>query len=779
VGRYPRFNAPISLLSFLENKEPVEVIHPSYYHSKFLLHLLPVLLVLFAAPVGATTSIDAKQWNVTADKMIREENPPRLIAVGNVILEKKEPVEPGSQTEAQTGEITPNLKTVTTITADRVVYDVVKGTLEATGNLKITVGGDVLTADSGLVDLNKSTGNFRNASLVRQTPDVHFEGQVIERTGELTYHIEDGWVVTCKLQPGEVPPWSFAAADTEITDGGYAFLKHATFRIKDVPVLYSPVMLLPAKRKRQTGLLFPSLYLSDRDGFGIETPLFINLSPSSDLTLYPRYFANRGVMLGAEYRYVLDEESKGILMGHFLDDDLSDPSEVSYYKDGGFTHTNSERYWVRGKADQEIGGWTMRLDVDVVSDKDYLGEFTSGSTSFDMSNQQFKDVFGRGLTSKTNSYRENTFAALRNWGNGSTALLAEMSAINDVSERIYTADNPSMAWKLPSLTYSGLLPITGSAGGPDFSWDANYTDFWRDEGVGAQRFDLKPTVTMGVPLTPYLESYVSASLRDTSYLIQDNGASDWEDTDSENRFLYNLNAEVGTTLMRDFSVDLGEVNSVSHTLRPYIAYGYTQIPDEKLLPEFDSVDELEEQNTVYLGLNNFFSIAGEHNGRDFERDYAFLRIKEGYDFRSEESDTPLTPIEMETGWYPVERMNIKYTTKYDVYGDGQYYHAVDGTYRSSTGDRYSLTYRYNELTDVNSVTGSFWYKLPYNLGVGYALERNIENSNTIEETVLLRYIQPCWSVELSSHDESGDQSFMITFRLANIGNPLGFDIGGN
>ena len=74
--------------------------------------------------------------------------------------------------------------------------------------------------------------------------------------------------------------------------------------------------------------------------------------------------------------------------------------------------------------------------------------------------------------------------------------------------------------------------------------------------------------------------------------------------------------------------------------------------------------------------------------------------------------------------------------------------------------------------------GSLWYFLPYNLAAGYSLERSIEDSDTIEETIRLRYIQPCWSVELSSHSESGDQSFMLTFRLANIGSPFGFDFTG-
>lgn len=761
--------------------------------SPILALLFPILagLLLHSTPAAAV-SVDARQWDITADKMTRYENPARIVAEGNVLLEKKEPVEkraPKTSSQwsgllgddpapdaAKPGEPETEIKTVTTIKADWVAYNISQGTVEAKGHLLIDVGADQLTADSGVLDMEKATGSFNNATVIRQQKDLHFEGDVIEKTGETTYFIEDGWVVTCKLQPGETAPWSFAAAETEITDGGYAYLKHATFRIKDVPVLYSPVMLLPAKRKRQTGFLFPSMFMSDRDGFSMETPFFINLSPSADLTLFPRYFANRGFMSGAEFRYILDSDSQGMLMGNYLDDALSDPSEVDYYQDGQYTHTNSDRYWIRGKADQDIGAWTTRLDIDVASDIDYLREFNTGSSSFSDSQQKFLNIFGRGFTDKTNQYRENTFAALRSWDNG-TSLLGEMQAINDLSEATYTADNPSQPWKLPSLTYSGLVPVTGGKG-PDFSWDANYTNFWREEGVGSQRLDLLPTVTTGIPLSPYLESYVSGGVRNTAYMIQDNGASDWEDSDSKNRFLYNLGGEIGTTLMRDFTADFGDVNAWSHTLRPYVAYGYTAIPDKELLPRFDVVDDLEEQNTLYYGFNNFFSISGERNGREFEREYAFFKIKQGYDLRSEESDTPLTPVIAETGWYPIERLLFKYTTNVDVYGDGAFYHSIDSSYYSTAGDRFSLDYRYNELTEVNSVKGSAWYLLPYNFAAGYGLERAIEADETIEETIKLRYLQPCWSVELASSSTPGDQTFMLTFRLANIGNPLGFDLPG-
>jgi len=239
-----------------------------------------------------------------------------------------------------------------------------------------------------------------------------------------------------------------------------------------------------------------------------------------------------------------------------------------------------------------------------------------------------------------------------------------------------------------------------------------------------------------------------------------------------------LKGEIGTTLMRDFAVNFSGADTLSHTVRPFISYVHTSIPNRKPLPKFDEIDELEEENAVYLGFNNFFSLSGKRNGRDFDRDFGFFKIKQGYDLRSEKSDAPLTPLIIETGLYPTERMRIKYITNIDYYGDGAFLHSIEADGFSSRGDRFSLDYRFNEQENVNSIRGSLWYLLPHNMAVGYSLERAIEQKETIEEVVRLRFTQPCWSVELSASNTPGDQTFMITFRLANIGNPMGFDLPG-
>ncbi|NOQ46924.1 MAG: LPS assembly protein LptD, partial [Desulfobulbaceae bacterium] len=488
------------------------------------------LCFLFGVPESRAGAVKAEQWEITADKITRYEDPPSIIAEGNVVLEKtesvtrkkkekevsgwstlleEEPVETVEEEKAEEAETVTETKTLTTIRADWAAYDVNLGTVKARGNLIIDVGPDQLTAESGTVDLNNETGTFNNAVIIRQYKDLHLEGKVIEKTGDLTYHIEDGWIISCKVKEGETPPWSFGSADAKITDGGYAFLKHATFRIKGVPVFYSPVMLLPAKHSRQTGFLFPSISSSDRDGFGFEAPFFINLSPSSDITLYPQYMANRGFMAGGEFRYLLDQNSKGSLMANYLDDDLSDPSETEYYQDGNYTHTNKDRYWVRGKADQDLGPWISRVDLDIVSDRDYLTEFNSGITGFTTSQNTFMETFGRGFQNMTEDQRTNSLRVLRSWGNG-ISLQGDLMGINDIRE---SKDSPTPLWTLPALNFTGLLPVYET--GVDFSWDADYVYYWRDQGVRSQRVDLFPRLSMAVPLSSYLETTVDAGVRDT------------------------------------------------------------------------------------------------------------------------------------------------------------------------------------------------------------------------------------------------------------------------
>lgn len=786
--------------------------HRNIQSTPFILVLLLLCVDCFIPAPGYGSSVRAEEWQITADKITRYENPASVIAEGNVVLEKIESVtrqkkkaatadwssllgekpESGKQ-EVEKPETVTEKKTLTTIKADWIAYDVDLGKIKARGNLLINVGPDKLTADKGTVDLNQETGTFHNATILRQYKDMHLEGRVIEKTGDMTYHIEDGWVITCKVKEGETPPWSFAAADAEITDNGYAFMKHATFRIKGVPVLYTPIMMLPAKRSRQTGFLFPSVAASDRDGFDLTTPFFINLSPSSDITLYPEYISKRGFMAGGEFRYTASREAMGFFMGNYLYDDLSDPNDPGnndYFADGNYTHTNRDRYWLRGKANQDYGLWTSRLDLDIVSDLDYLTEFNSGMTGFIETQDRFLDAFGRGFQNKTELARENSLKLLRSWANGQ-ALQINLLGMNDLRE---VKDGPDPLWNLPMINYTGLLPVYDT--GMDFSWTANYTHFWRDEGVRAQRLDLPMKLSTGVPLTPYLETTVDAGFRNTSYIIDDNGDPDWRDSSSENRFLVEAGGKIGTTMIRDFGVDIGEIYNWNHTFRPYVAYRYVSDVNQDNLPQFDDIDRIGEQNIFYYGLDNFFSIFGRKNGSEYEREYGYIKLIQGYDFRSSQDQTPLTPVEIKAAYYPLREFRIVYRSDISVYGEGFLKNALEADYKNSRGDIFFLDYfssknvpeahednggitdSISSAADTESIKGGFKVSLMYSLLAAYDIERSIEDSKTVQENFSLVYQPSCWSVELASNYTPGNQKYMITFRLANIGNPFGIDLPG-
>ncbi|MCI5114655.1 MAG: LPS-assembly protein LptD [Candidatus Electrothrix sp. AW1] len=803
------------------------------------------LFWLFKPTDVSAKAVRAMQWDITADKLTKFENPASVIAEGNVILRKTEKTPQAvkkktlgqdrkdreswddllgqdgqsrwggdgehagkakkagkaalytskkvpvlqdtkkiqSTEDAETGEDVISSATITTIKADWVVYDVDLGTVKLRGNVLIDIGPDQLRAREGTVHLTRETASFTDATIIRQYKDMHLEGRVIEKTGDMTYHIKDGWLVTCKMKKGEAPPWSFNAADARITDGGYALLKHVTFRIKDIPILYSPLMMLPAKRNRQTGFLFPSVSLSDRDGFSLEWPLFINISPSSDITLYSHYLAKRGFMAGIEGRYMLDQDSKGTMMVNFLHDNLSDmdnPDNAGYYAQGGYTHTNQNRYWIRGKADQNIAGWTTRLDVDLVSDQDYLAEFSNGFSGYSISEKRLSDQFSRGLQDRYIHERENKLTTLRSWSNG-TSLEATLKGIDDVREE---DDSKSTAlWKLPEIKYSGLIPLISLYDTDvDLSWDTNYVYYMREAGVQAQRIDLYPRITTALPmLSDYLETTVGFGIRDTMYLIDDNGEEEWLDTNTENRILVDIKGEVATTLRRDFAVHSEQISAWSHTLRPFVQYSYITDPNEDHLPQFDAVDNIGDQHQITYGVNNFFTVSEDEN---VERDYGYMKLQQSYDFRSEASEEPFSPLQFRLAWTPWQNLSFKYSTNFDVYDKEFAQHAVESNYRNSRGDLFSFDYLFqagatDEIEDSSSIRLFTRVGLLYDLALGYSLERSIEDSVTIAEKISLSYTPSCWSVEFVADITPENEQYMILFKLANIGTPFGIDLMGS
>ena len=249
--------------------------------------------------------------------------------------------------------------------ADKLTYRHDTGELKAEGKVIVRVAGDVMEAESIAVKLPATTGVIYNGKLLLTRNNIYLEGKKLEKTGDSSYHIEEGSFTTCN---GANPDWKIKGKDLDVTIEGYGRLRHGFLYVKGIPVFYVPWMIYPAKRTRQSGLLMPTFANSSLRGFDLRFPLFLNFSPSVDATVVPRICTNRAAQIGTELRYFPYEDFQGRLYGEYTYD----------WKYGSPTNPKSSRFYLTWRHDQDFDG-QLRLKVNGswVSDRDYF-EFWGG-----------------------------------------------------------------------------------------------------------------------------------------------------------------------------------------------------------------------------------------------------------------------------------------------------------------------------------------------------------------------------------------------------------------
>ncbi len=347
--------------------------------------------------------------------------------------------------------------------------------------------------------------------------------------------------------------------------------------------------------------------------------------------------------------------------------------------------------------------------------------------------------------------------------------IVEGTSVDPVTGQVVTVaaqKTPSPLWKLPSLAFTGSRDISGT--GVTFGWNADYVNYYREEGISGQRVDLHPVLSSALPLGQLLESRAALGVRNTYYMIDTNGEAEWNEDDSQNRFIFDFFTEVETTLVKDFHDPENKGSGFTHEMRPYISYSFISDDDQESLPYFDSVDRILEKNSITYGIDNFFDLFGNS-----QRQYGYFKISQSFSFLSENSDEPFSDIHIKLGWNPIEALDVTYKTRINVY-DGDFpYHSFAGTYANSRGDTFGIDYNYNEIYNVDQINGSLKAHLFDNWLLKIKVEHSLAEDETNEGNVALVYQALCWSVEFKTQYTPSDTTYMLTFNLANIGVPIG------
>ncbi len=201
-----------------------------------------------------------------------------------------------------------------TVQADKIIYDQRTKHLQAEGNVRLT-GPDGVITYGDLIDLSDDLRNGFIDSLRLETADqTRFAAARGTRT-EGNYTVLESGVYTacepCRTDPRKPPLWQVKAAriihnQTE----KMIYFEDARIEFFGVPLAYSPYLAAPDPTvKRKSGFLMPLITTNSIYGFGVETPYYLALAPSYDMTFSPRIMSKQGPLLQTEFRQRLEDGS--------------------------------------------------------------------------------------------------------------------------------------------------------------------------------------------------------------------------------------------------------------------------------------------------------------------------------------------------------------------------------------------------------------------------------------------------------------------------------------
>ncbi len=754
------------------------------------------ILLLFYGTVGAQDLArdlgDAQiPWHITADELSFDETKQVYIATGNVVISKLDKQ----------------------ISADIVHFDHQNMQALATGHVIMSVDQDLITADSLQIDLTTEQGTLYNGSLFLQQQNFHLKGNEILKTGLDSYQVDKASLTTCD---GEKPAWKITGRNLNVTIEGYGYANHAIFWVKNIPVFYTPFIAFPVKSKRQTGLLAPQIGSSSRKGFQYNQPFFWAINDSADATFYDHFMALRGNKLGAEFRYVTSPLTKGTLMFDYLEDDKVDDGLGDNSVDWGYDDTrddasglatdvlrpNSERYWFRMKHDQALPWqFSARLDLDVVSDQDYLKEFKGGYAGYNFTDDYYNNEFNRDLDDYNDPIRLNRLNINRNWSVFN--LNAEFRWYDNVISR-QQDDRDTTVQRLPFIQL--IAPKQRLGASPFYGTMANeYTYFYRENTdttnsvTRDHRLDVHPRVYLPLSWEHYFTLEPSMGLRGTYWQVVDyeDQPDDMEDNQTFHREIPDYRIDLSTEVYNILSTGGDRIDRFKHTVRPQIVYTYIPEEDQSDYPYFDAKDRILKKNQLTYSLTNLFtyraridhtrSAAAEADNPEFSyRQFMRLYLEQSYDFneageddpsewQNGESQEPFSPVYGLLEFTPQKYITLKADAEWSTYENNLTSHSFSTTLWDRRGDRLSLEKRYKR--DIPNIDqeglDSVFARLLITMTAAWSLTAEYEKDLYEDEEILAsigaRFTAQCWSFQLTFTREEKDESYDFMIGLRGLG----------
>ena len=390
----------------------------------------------------------------------------------------------------------------TTLTADEVRYDRTNAVAEARGHVVITDPEATVEGDFAHLNLDDESGWVEAGTAELKPSNYTLRAERIEKRGGPLYAASRGVFTTCRCGGLEKPSWSIGGASTDVTLEGTGVVRHATFRVKDIPVLYFPYFLFPAKTDRASGFLFPRLANSNRRGFQYEQPFFWAINKSTDATVAVDLETAARVGAIGEYRYRLSHTTRGNFTVAYYNEQIRGRPEGTVAPNGEPPDIPENRFALSGQHRQPFyGGSQLYLRLFAISDDAFLKEINT-----------FAFSTRRDLTLRSTRFTTSRAGIVKNWDNG-------LAWIENAYYQDLIDPQPLALQKLPRLEAEHAVPLLGDLLVGRLEGQA--IDYQRQEGYAGLRGDLGPALFMPFHLGRTLNGSLTGRLRETAYHLTD------------------------------------------------------------------------------------------------------------------------------------------------------------------------------------------------------------------------------------------------------------------
>lgn len=469
-------------------------------------YLLLVVFSLFTVHYTLFTAEAAT--TITADHLEYFKEEDKYVATGNVRIEKEDAV----------------------LRAEKIVLYQKTSDAEVIGSLIYEDSETLINAEKAELNLDAKTGRLYNAVIFLKKGNYWINSDNIQKIKEGHYYASNATFTTCDAEPSKNPDWCFKGSDVDIIVGKRFRAENVTYRVKGMPILYSPYVWAPVMTERQTGFLFPVIGTSSKKGFQFSPAFFWAIDENKDATLYLDYYSKRGIGKGIEYRHI-DFNSKGDLYAYHIRD----------------RKLKKDFYEIKGFNEYQSKGVEGFFDINYVNHEEFYKEY---SPQRDLRIKRFLQSSGEISAPFTNS---RLYLLGQHW----------IDLRND---------DDQIPQRLPELGYV-INPI--SIGPLMFTMTSSIANFYRESGPEGQRLDINPTISYSFGNS--IQLFQSLSLRETAYKLKNE--ADFDSSPHRETFEYRANAT--TRLSRQYE-------SFAHIIEPSISY--TFIPEAKELPLFDSTE---------------------------------------------------------------------------------------------------------------------------------------------------------------------------------------------